>query len=125
MAEMPDPTAPYRDFLAAIREALDLPWPDTDTDRALFEHIQRDRLRGVLGVLDSVLDGAGSPGTGAEVLRDRTRELPVTYRRYIAPAEDHPADCVVCAPGACCSPISGVHTSCPGPAAGTTVVSSR
>ena len=35
------------------------------------------------------------------------------------------AECVVCAPEACCAPISGVHTSCPGPAAGATVVSAR
>ena len=29
-------------------------------------------------------------------------------------------ECVVCAPDACCAPIAGVHTSCPGPAAGRT-----
>ena len=32
--------------------------------------------------------------------------------------------CVVCGPG-CVAPTPGVHTSCPGPAAGATVVSAR
>lgn len=32
--------------------------------------------------------------------------------------------CIVCGPG-CCAPILGVHTSCPGPLVGRTVVSVR
>lgn len=32
--------------------------------------------------------------------------------------------CIVCGPG-CCSPVLGVHTSCPGPLVGRTVVSVR
>ena len=32
--------------------------------------------------------------------------------------------CIVCGPG-CCSPILGVHTSCPGPSAGSEAVMVR
>jgi hypothetical protein len=34
------------------------------------------------------------------------------------------ADCIICGPG-CCSPVLGVHTSCPGPQVGRTVESVR
>jgi hypothetical protein len=37
-------------------------------------------------------------------------------------AERHMDVCIICGPG-CCAPVLGVHTSCPGPAAGAEVVS--
>ena len=120
----PDPTAPYRDLLAAIHEALDRP------DAAYGEYekkvvLRGDRATAILGTLDGVVGRSASPSIAAELLRETCESfLKVHYEPAIPAAPDLPDDCIVCGPG-CCAPVLGIHTSCPGPAAGATVVSAR
>lgn len=119
-----DPTPLYRDLLAAIHDALDIPTPGDGVDRTHYHWLQRDRAQAVHAITQAVLDdptGTGCLKQATEVLRERTRQLPVTYRRHIGPARDFPEDCQVCGPG-CCSPVLGIHGSCPGPRAGAMAV---
>lgn len=81
-----DPAAVYRDLIAAIRDALDIPLPADPDAQQTFEVLQRSRVRAVLSVAEAVL-GDRSMCTGCveaatEVLRDRIQQLPVTYRPY-------------------------------------------
>jgi hypothetical protein len=121
-----DPTALHRDLLAAIRDALDVPLPADGVDRRHYEWLQRDRAQAVHAITEAVLADActGCLKAATNVLRDRTRQLPVTYRRHIATAQDHPDDCQVCGPD-CCSPVLGIHSSSPGPHAGAAVAGVR
>lgn len=113
-----DPTALYRDLLAAIRDALDIPRPGPgETDRQAFWDLRRDRLATVLGTIDSVIDHDLTLKIVTQTLRDRVAQSPVTYRRYIAAAKDNPADCQVCGPG-CCSPVLGIHSGAARPEGG-------
>lgn len=119
-AAEPDPTAPYRDLLTAIRDALDVPLPAEGVDRRHFEWLQRDRAQAVHAITEAVLADADCTGcvkAATGVLRDRTRQLPVTYRQHIATAKDHPGDCEVCGPG-CCSPVLGIHSGAVRPVGG-------
>jgi hypothetical protein len=80
----PDPGAAYRDLLAAIRDALDVPQP-ADADRQSFDWLRQSRTRATLAVLDTILDGsefAGCVETATEILRERITQLPVLYRPY-------------------------------------------
>lgn len=114
----------YRDVLAAIHEALDVPHaPDGEYDRSL--QLRRSRAIAVLGTLDGMLGRGVRPEAAVESLRHACDTYhPVQYATAQAEAPDHPADCIVCGPG-CCAPVLGVHTSCPGPLVGCTVVSTR
>lgn len=124
---MPDLTAIYRDALAAIHDALDIPpaalGGEHDHQRAIL--LER-RLIAVTNATSAVLNFTSEDLVRDAIgyLRDRTSQTPVRYRRFVAAADEHPGDCIVCGPG-CCAPVLGVHMSCPGPAAGRTVVSVR
>lgn len=120
---MPDPTdsaAPYRDLLAAIRDALDIPFAHF-TNLDAEQTLRNRRVEAVGTALHMALNHHGDDPAGlaaeTEHLRRRTSQLPVTYRRYIGTATDHPADCVICGPG-CCSPVLGIHSGPDSPAGG-------
>jgi hypothetical protein len=80
----PDQVAAYRDLLAAIRDALDVPQP-ADADRQSFDWLRQSRARATLAVLDTILDVpecAVRVETATEILRERIAQLPVLYRPY-------------------------------------------
>jgi hypothetical protein len=85
---MTDPTgtdAAYRDLLAAIRDALDLPQPAAAADRQSFDSLRQSRAGAALAVLDTILDVpecAVRVETATEILRERIAQLPVLYRPY-------------------------------------------
>jgi hypothetical protein len=123
-----DPTALHRDTLTAIRDALDIPEAAIDGDHHQHRKTLLDRRAdAVVEAIRTILAFEGNPGLvrmRVDNLRARTSQLPVTYRRYIAAAKDHPADCQVCGPG-CCNPFLGIHGSTPGPHAGAAVAGVR
>jgi hypothetical protein len=115
----------YRTLLRAIDEALDLPQPGfADSDRDVYAHTLERRTAAVLATAKWILGrGAGNTlvvDAAADTLRETTSRLPVAYRTLITEAQPHEDVCLVCGPG-CCSPVLGVHDSCPGPAAGRVV----
>jgi hypothetical protein len=127
-AETTDMAALYRDTLAAVLDALDIPYAAVDGDHdQQRQRLQDRRANEAAETVRAVLTFDDYP----ELIRQRVERLrvyvdrtPVRYRRYIGTAAEHPADCVVCGPG-CCSPVVGVHDSCPGPLVGRTVASVR
>lgn len=81
----PDPDAAYRDLLAAIRDALDVPQPAAVADRQSFDWLQRSRTGATLAVLDTILDDPECTvrvETATEILQERIAQLPVLYRPY-------------------------------------------
>lgn len=67
------------ELITALANILTIPPAATDADQPLHDRILRDRVDAVQRELESVL--AGKPHeAAAEVLRRRTRELPITYR---------------------------------------------
>lgn len=120
-----DPTALLTEFATTIRDALDL--PDAAVNHLDAEQrLRLSRANAVrIAAEMAVLAGEDTDAVARTVewLRARIDQLPVTYERYIGPAKDHPGDCQVCGP--CCSPVLGIHGTCPGPHAGATVVSVR
>lgn len=111
-------TDAHRDLLAAIADALDVPLAHY-TDIADEQTLRSRRAEAVRTAVRFALD-ATDPARltfEAETLRRRTGQLPVTYRRHIATAPDHPDDCVVCGPD-CCAPVLAIHSDYGRPAGG-------
>lgn len=78
------PTAEVVDLLAAIREALTVPYNASHPASREREWLFTDRARGVFAVIDNIIGGGGTgPATGASWWAARLRELtarhPVTY----------------------------------------------
>lgn len=125
----PDLTAPYRELLAAIRDALTVPLPADETGQRAADQLQRGRAQAVHAITDAVLNDEtaciGCVETATQVLQDRTLRLPVTYRRYITEAEPLPDDCAVHGSEPCCAPVLGVRGARRHRLAGATVVSTR
>ncbi|MFP8885028.1 hypothetical protein [Streptomyces mangrovi] len=76
-------SAPVRELLAAVLEAIDLPMPDiTEADERRAAVVQRDRTRVAAVVTRGVLECGHDPGHAAEYLRRRTTETPADYRPW-------------------------------------------
>lgn len=126
--ETTDMAALYRDTLAAVLDALDIPYAAVDGDNDLQrQRLQDRRANEAAETVRAVLAFDDYP----ELIRQRVERLrvcvdrtPVRYRRYVGTAAEHPADCVVCGPG-CHSIVLGVHGDRPGPLVGRTVADVR
>ena len=102
----------------------------TSTHTAVFRDLNRQQSDGLSCVVcnapfhvppavESVPVGVAAD-VGGQVFACNTAECAMAIG-YVANSEQpSPAD--DCAPDACVAPEPGVHTSCPGPAAGATVV---
>jgi len=124
---MPDLTELYREAFAAIREALDVPTAALGHEHEFARSILlQSRADAVLNAASALarLSSEAMIREEIEHLKARVDQTPVTYRQFIAAAGVHPDDGLICGPG-CCSPVLGVHMSCPGPAVGRTAVSVR
>lgn len=77
-----------RDLLAAIREALTVPYPAdfADNDKAL--HILMARAAGIRGVLNAILDGRAHPEHGVTAVRDSAADYPIRYVPVTIPQHD-------------------------------------
>ncbi|MFF7192675.1 hypothetical protein ACFZAM_03015 [Streptomyces sp. NPDC008079] len=66
------------DLLAAIRDALDVPYPrGDDAHDGLFLVMRRAAV--ICGALDVVLDGTATPGCAVAPIRSGIARTPVTY----------------------------------------------
>ena len=105
------------ELLRAVNDALNLPDSAIDGDAAvrrasLLETrsaAARDAIRMAL-----VYGDEAAMRNEAEHLRIRIDQAPVTYPLLATDPRPRPDVCLVCGPG-CCSPVAGIHTSCPGP----------
>lgn len=120
---LPGDRAAIDDLLDAITLALRLPIAALDSNEAsaqraiLLEHrtrAVRDAVRAarLYGDIPTLVRHA----TGQ--LRSRIDQLPITYRMQL---RDERGDIRLVCSDACCNPGSGIHDSCPGPAAGRVV----
>lgn len=96
---MSDTEQALLDFVAATRDALDLPLPGiADADRELHRLIMRSRSDSVKIAAEMIADGGNlsTVHTATSWLRDRTRQLPVTYRPYecVPEAREYPGKAV-------------------------------
>lgn len=129
----------YRDALEAIRDALYLPYAPTDGWDEARQRVLDKRLAQAVSTLSFVLesDKPDSIAWHIAYLRERLTELPTdgyvtgreadealahgaTWMEAVAELRERE----ICGPG-CCGIALGVHTSCPGPLVGRTVVSVR
>jgi hypothetical protein len=73
----------YRNLLAAVLEALDIPAPATVGDGEVYERILLDRVMDARVALEGVLRRGDDPGWSADYLRARLAEKPATgYRTW-------------------------------------------
>ena len=72
------------ELITALANILTIPPPATEADHWLYDRILHDRVVAAQSALDSVLAGV-TPETAAAALRQRMRELPITYRTYEPP----------------------------------------
>ncbi|GBQ01045.1 hypothetical protein SSP531S_24750 [Streptomyces spongiicola] len=75
-------TNELRGLLAAIREALDIPYPATVGDTEAHAQILSDRVMHARIALENVLDRGNDPGWSADYLRARLTEHPPTGYRH-------------------------------------------
>lgn len=125
--ETVDLTTLYREAFAVMRDALDVPLAafNLGGERARETLLQR-RADAVLTAASALSRFTFEDMIREEIeyLRHRVSQLPVSYRPVVGVAKPIAADCMICGPD-CCSPVVGVHDSCPGPLVGRTVLSVR
>ncbi|NUL03580.1 hypothetical protein HRW07_10100 [Streptomyces lunaelactis] len=88
---MTETTAELRCLLAAVHEALDIPYPATVGDSEAHDRILDERVMHARIALNAVLNKGDDPGWSADYLRARLAELPPTDYRA-AGAQPTPAD---------------------------------
>ncbi len=72
-----------RALLAAVLEALDIPYPATVGDSEVHDRILLDRVMHAKVALEGVLQRGDDPGWSADYLRSRLAEKPATgYRAW-------------------------------------------
>lgn len=75
--------ADLRDFLAAIRSAIDIPNPATVGDTEAYHQVLANRVMHTVTALWGVLDHNDDPGWSADYLRARLAEHPTNgYRTW-------------------------------------------
>lgn len=67
------------DLLAAIRDALDMPYPVTD-DAGRGLHVVMNRAAVVQGALEAILGGTANPENAVVPIRNGIARHPITYR---------------------------------------------
>jgi hypothetical protein len=85
MAEPTDPITRQElaDLLTAIREVLDVPYPDSAEDASTAAHVLRCRTAFVRGVITNLAAGApGTPWITASAVRSAAGYYAITYVPY-------------------------------------------